>query len=86
MQVPDSASIAVRVAGNLLQFKQDPFTGEMLAVSSARWFGISIFFRYFYYQKKVLTLMYGPQIERDQGAVRVPRIRGQLDDRVGAAC
>ena len=33
-----------------------------------------------------LTLMYGPQIERDQGAVRVPGVRGQLDDRVGAAC
>jgi len=34
VEVPHTSSISVKLSGNILQLRQDPFTGELLAVSS----------------------------------------------------
>eukprot|EP00092_Neocalanus_flemingeri_P032913 GFUD01035795.1.p1 GENE.GFUD01035795.1~~GFUD01035795.1.p1 ORF type:complete len:2735 (+),score=766.32 GFUD01035795.1:100-8304(+) len=36
VEVSHTSSIAVRLSGNVIQLRQDPFTGELLAVSSIR--------------------------------------------------
>ena len=36
IEVTDGSGLAGRVGGNVIQHKQDPFTGEFLAVSTVR--------------------------------------------------
>ena len=36
VEVTHTSNLAVKVSGNVLQYKQDPFTGEFLAVSTIR--------------------------------------------------
>ena len=37
IEVTNGSGLAVKVSGNVIQHKQDPFTGEFLAVSTIRW-------------------------------------------------
>ena len=63
VEVPDGSSLAVKVTGNVLQHKQDPFTGEFLAVSSARSQDVKEPFVFRAFEDNSMTLFVQP---RDQ--------------------
>ena len=61
IEITDGSSIAVKVSGNVIQHKQDPFTGEFLAVSTIRSNEIKEPFKFQAFEDNNMTLFVQPK-------------------------
>ena len=61
MEITQGSSLTVKVSGNVLQYKQDPFTGEFLAVSTIRSKEIKEPFTFTAFEDNNMTLFVQPR-------------------------
>jgi len=61
IKVPHTSSISVKLSGNVIQLRQDPFTGELLAVSSIRTSEVKEPFVFKAFEDNSMTLLVQPK-------------------------